>query len=295
MRILLFGKNGQLGRRLTEELVDLGQITALDHAACDISDRVQVNKAVKKSTPDVIINAAAYTMVDQAEKELDLCHKVNVEGPRNIALEAAQAKAAMIHYSTDYVFDGTQSEPYREFDAPNPLNAYGRSKLGGEKAISEIDASHIIFRIGWLYSADPTSFLSRMMVQFKDKEEVSVVEDQRGAPTSADFISEMTRRLLQIAGDNPVSFFKNKGGLYHLGCDGDASWFEFAAEILRLMKLRGINVRTENLQGIPAAAYPSPVKRPAFSKLNVDKWQEMFELAPLHWRDDLFRVMEQIE
>lgn len=291
----MFGKNGQLGRRLETELEGLGQITALDHAACDISDRVQVKEAVKKSSPDIIINAAAYTKVDQAEKEPDLCYQVNVEGPCNIALAAAKANAAMIHYSTDYVFDGTQSEPYRESDTPNPLNAYGQSKLGGEMAISEIDTSCIILRVGWLYSADPTSFLSRMVLQFKNKEEVSVVEDQRGAPTSADFVSEMTHRLLQIAGDNPVLFFKNKAGLYHLGCDGDASWFEFAAEILRLIKLRGINVKTKNLQGIPAAAYPSPVKRPAFSKLNVDKWQEMFELAPLHWRDDLFRVMEQIE
>ncbi|NQV56645.1 MAG: dTDP-4-dehydrorhamnose reductase [Rhodospirillales bacterium] len=292
MKIVLFGKNGQLGRCLERQLASVGSVASFDRVACDISDRAQVKRAIDQTTPDIVINAAAYTQVDKAETEPDICHLSNVVGPMNIAIEAAQSNAALIHFSTDYVFDGRQSTPYSETDKPNPQNEYGRSKLAGELAIGEAGASHIILRIGWLYSDDPASFLSRMVDQFKNKQEVSVVDDQRGVPISANLVAEMMQRLLQKCDNNPATFFGTKGGLYHLGCHGEASWFEFAAEILRLMKIGKFQIKTKSLKAIPSDAYPSAVKRPQHSKLNVDKWRGVFELEPMQWQDDLSRIMK---
>jgi dTDP-4-dehydrorhamnose reductase len=295
MKIVLFGKNGQLGKRLKRELASLGTLATFNQASCDIADRAQVRRTIDKTSPDIVINAAAYTQVDKAETEPDVCHLSNVAGPMNIALEAAQSNAAMIHFSTDYVFDGFKKTPYTETDEPNPQNEYGKSKLAGERAISEVDIPHLIVRIGWLYSSDPTSFLVRMVDQFKNNQEVSVVDDQRGAPTSADFVAEMTRRILEKSDDNPVAFFGKNGGLYHLGCNGEITWFEFATEILRLMKIGNFQMNTESIKAISSDAYPSLVKRPAHSKLSVDKFRDMFELEPMQWQDDLFRIMKQLK
>jgi len=295
MKIVIFGKNGQLGRRLQRELASLGAVTAFDRASCDIAQRAQVERAINQTMPEIVINAAAYTNVDKAETEPEVCHLANVAGPMNIALEAAESNAVMIQYSTDYVFDGLQSSPYTETDETNPPNEYGKSKLAGEMALSELDQPLIILRTGWNYSTDPKSFLFRMVNQFENNKEVAVVDDQWGAPTSTDFIAEMTRRLLEKSNNNPLNFFGQNRGLYHLGCRGVASRFAFAAEILRLMKIGKFLVKTESLKAITSDAYPSAVKRPAFSKLNVDKWRKIFELEPMRWQDDLSRIMKQFK
>ncbi len=295
MKIVLFGRNGQLGRRLLSALSSLGPITAFDRKSCDISDRSQVKSALTQASPDLVINAAAFTRVDEAEINPEACRLSNVDGPKNIALEAAVVGAALIHYSTDYVFDGFSSKPYIETDAPNPQNVYGRRKLDGELAIQETGLPHIILRIGWLYSSDSSSFLSRVIQQFREKDEVSVIDDQIGAPTSADFVAEMTYRLLEKSDQNPAAYISDKGGLYHLGCRGEATWFEFAGEILKTMKQNELPVATTNLRAISSDTYPSTVKRPAYSKLNVDKWLKMFELEPMQWQDDLSRIMEHLE
>jgi dTDP-4-dehydrorhamnose reductase len=295
MKILLFGNHGQLGRRLEKELAVLGPVTAYGRSECDITDRARVRQAITECTPAIIVNAAAYTQVDKAESEPALSQLVNETGPRNIALEAAQTNAALIHYSTDYVFDGSSSVPYRETDSAIPQNQYGKSKLAGDSALGEIGIPLIILRIGWLYSTDSTSFLSRMMLQFKDKAEVSVVEDQRGTPTSADFIAGMTRSILQKTKGSPADYFAQYGGLYHLGCLGEASWFEFAGEILRLMKSRNMPVKIQTMRAISSSAYPSVAKKPIYSKLNVDKFRKMFEFEPPDWKDNLAQIMVKMK
>ena len=268
-KILLIGSNGQVGWELQRSLAPLGEVLALDRQALDLAQSDALRAAIRGTRPELIVNAAAYTAVDRAEAEADLAMSINGLAPGVMAEEAKALGALLVHYSTDYVFDGAKSTPYTEADPPRPINTYGRSKLAGEQAIQTVGCRHLIFRTSWVYGLRGHNFLLTMRRLAKEKEQLSIVADQIGAPTWSRMISEAT--TLALRGDPP-------DGIYHMTSAGSASWHDFARAILETQGWGG------RLIPIPAQDYPLPAQRPANSRLDNGKLAAIFGLALPEWQ-----------
>lgn len=270
-RILLFGRSGQLGFELNKSLAPLGKLTAFDRSELDISDLAKLQNKIAELRPDIIINAAAYTAVDKAESDEIACFAANVSAPATMAREAAKIGALLVHYSTDYVFDGTKNTPYTEEDTPNPINYYGFSKLMGEEAIRYSGCAHLIFRTSWVYHTSYGVNFYRTMVRLaKEREELRVVADQRGVPNDAVWLANKTASILT----HPLDELKQKSGIYHLSGEGVTTWYEFACSIIG-----GIGEserKCSRIIPITTAEYPALAKRPLFSALDGSKLREAF-------------------
>lgn len=271
MRILLTGSDGQIGWELGRSLPPVGEVFAFGHASLDLAVPDQIVGRVREVKPDLIVNAAAYTAVDRAESEPDLAARINGQAPRILAEEALRVGAALIHYSTDYVFDGAKTAPYVETDAPNPINVYGESKLEGERAIQATGCRHLILRTSWVYGARGANFLLAMLRLAREREELRVVDDQIGAPTWCRDVAGATTPLARELAAG------NIGGLYHLTASGKTSWCGFAREILKICGM------TTRLLAIPSAQYASAAKRPANSTLSCESLQSRSGIALPEW------------
>lgn len=283
-RILLTGANGQVGWELQRSLASLGEVVAVHRQGLDLSDADQIRKIVQDVRPGVIVNAAAYTAVDKAEEEEALAMAVNGTAPGVFAEQARAIGAALIHYSTDYVFDGSGDTPWTEQDPAGPLNVYGKSKLAGEQAVAAAGAPHLILRTSWVYGLHGNNFVKTMLRLGAERKDLSIVDDQIGAPTSARVIADVTAQIIAQAKGDAVGYLTGQGGLYHLTCRGATSWYGFAEEIFRLARARGLPLALETVNAIPSSAYPVPATRPLNSRLNCEKLREYFALQPPTWQ-----------
>ncbi|MBL8644801.1 MAG: dTDP-4-dehydrorhamnose reductase [Rhodospirillaceae bacterium] len=284
MTILLLGANGQVGRELQRALPAVGDVRALDRAKADLSNPDQLRDVVRATTPKIIVNAAAYTAVDKAETEKDSAERINHTAVAVLAEEARRADAALVHYSTDYVYDGTKPSPYVETDATNPISVYGATKLRGEDAIRASGCRHIIFRTSWVYAVHGHNFVKTMLRLAKEREELTVVADQFGAPTSADLIADVTAKAISQGGLQ---------GVYHLVAGGETTWHGFARFILAEAQKNGVPLKAgpEKVKAIPTSAYPTPAKRPANSRLNTDKLKTALKIELPDWDTPARRVV----
>ena len=274
MRILLTGRNGQVGWELQKALAPLGELTALGRAELDLRDAGRIREAVRASNADAIVNAAAYTAVDKAESEREAAFAVNATAPGVLAEEAKRSGALLVHYSTDYVFDGAKPAPYVEEDEPNPINVYGASKLAGERAIVGSGCRYLILRTSWVYGPRGANFYLTMLRLARERPELRVVDDQEGAPTSSLAIARATAQLLRPGAH----------GLYHLSAAGRTSWCGFARAILGRAGLATpvVAIRTED--------YPAPAKRPRNSRLDCSRLRADFGVALAPWEEGLAEV-----
>ena len=291
-KILLTGKNGQVGWELQRTLAPLGQVMALDAAGLDLTNAEAIRQTVRSLQPDIIVNPAAYTAVDRAESEPKLAMAVNGVAPGILAEEAKKLDALLVHYTTDYVFDGRKDSPYIETDAPNPLSVYGKTKLAGEQAIRASGANHLIFRTSWVYGARGKNFLLTMLRLAKERSELRIVDDQIGAPTWSRSLAETSALVLAqlCAPGADKQAIERVCGTYHLTSSGSVSWYGFAAEILRLAKLQPM----PRLVPITTAEYPTPAARPMNSVLLNDKLTRTFGLAAGDWNSNLRLCMQEI-
>jgi len=289
MKILLIGKNGQVGWELRRTLAPLAEVVAVDYPEINFTDTPSLRRLVAETKPAVVVNAAAYTAVDKAETERELCHQINAIGPAVLAAEARKLGALIVHYSTDYIFDGTKQTPYIETDQPSPLGAYGASKLAGDEAVCASGAEHLIFRLCWVYGARGQNFLLTMHRLAREREKLRVVEDQVGCPTWSRMIAETTALALQqvIASRERAAF----NGAYHLAASTHTSWHGFASKIIDLMPEADRKCR--EVEGISTTEYPTPAKRPAYSVLNCDKLQKTFGLRLPDWETSLRQVLDK--
>jgi dTDP-4-dehydrorhamnose reductase len=270
MTILLTGAGGQVGYELERSLQPLGEVVAVGRAQMDLSDLEQVRQVVRAVRPRLIVNAAAYTAVDRAEGESALAHRINAEAPAVMAAEARVLGAALVHFSSDYVFDGGKHGPYVESDAPHPVNVYGHSKLAGERAIAASGAAHLILRTSWVYGMRGNNFLLTMLKLARERNELRVVDDQHGAPTWSRTIADTTAMILNQARTGGNAWWDVNGGLYHLSCQGQTSWHGFAQAIVNAA---GLECR---VLPIGSADYPAAARRPANSLLDCARLTERF-------------------
>jgi dTDP-4-dehydrorhamnose reductase len=283
MKILLTGCNGQVGWELARALLPLGDIIAVNRSQVDLSDPDGLRRIVQKVSPDVIVNPAAYTAVDKAETDRDMAFLINAEAPRVLAEEAAKSAALLIHYSTDYVFDGTKNAPYTEDDATHPVNVYGQSKLAGEQAIQAAGADHLILRTSWVYAARGQNFLKTILRLAAEREELAIVADQIGSPTWARLIAETTAHILrQSLLERRQGHFNS--GVYNLASVGETSWHGFAQAIVEIARQQGMPaLKNRIINPIPTTAYPAPAKRPLNSRLSTDRLEQRFGLKMPSW------------
>ncbi|RAR60614.1 dTDP-4-dehydrorhamnose reductase [Paraburkholderia unamae] len=282
--ILVTGVNGQVGYELLRSLQGLGRVVGLDRAALDLADLDRVREVVREAKPAIIVNPAAYTAVDKAESDEAAARRLNAEAPGVLAEEAARCGAALIHYSTDYVFDGTKDAPYAEDDATNPQNVYGATKLEGEQAIAASGCAHLILRTSWVYGRRGKNFLLTMLKLGAERPELRVVADQFGAPTWSRTIAEATSHIVAqgVAADD-AAWWAQRSGVYHFTASGATSWHGFAEAIFA----SALGERAPKTVPIPASDYPVPAKRPANSRLALDKLNETFGLSMPAWDDAL--------
>ncbi|MDD5250749.1 MAG: dTDP-4-dehydrorhamnose reductase [Rhodocyclaceae bacterium] len=283
-RILLTGRNGQVGWELERTLAPLGEVFAFDHGGLDLADADCVRRIVRDTRPDIVVNAAAYTAVDRAESEADRAMAINAAAPGLLAEEAKRLGALLVHYSTDYVFDGTKDSPYAEDDATNPLGVYGRSKLAGEQAIQASGCRHLIFRTSWVYGLRGNNFLRTIRRLAAERDELRIVDDQVGAPTWSRMIAMTTALSLQRS--------REGGGIYHLTSTGAVSWHGFAAAILAMSPRQE---RAAALVAIPSRDYPLPAARPKNSRLDCSRLAADFDLTLPDWNSALRLCLGGIE
>lgn len=283
--ILVTGKNGQLGWELQRALSSMGSVVALDRRQMDLMSPDSIRTAFRDIKPGVIVNAAAYTAVDRAESEPELAMAINGIAPGVLAAEAKRIGAALIHYSTDYVFDGARSAPYTEEDPPNPLGAYGKSKLAGETAIAATDVPHLILRTGWLYSARRGSFVLTILRLATKQTELRIVADQTGAPTWAASVADTTAQIVQRHGNSIGDFT----GIYHLTAGGETSWYEFAQTIIRELHDRDSVRSPVHVVPISLTEYGAPAPRPRYCVLSNAKMKSVFGIELADWRMDFAR------
>lgn len=295
-RILLLGKNGQVGYALQRALPRSVVVISHDRTTCDLSSPDQLRRTIRETRPDVVINAAAYTAVDRAETDLAACFQINTIAPAAIAEEAQRLNALLIHYSTDYVFDGRKTSSYVEDDAPNPLNAYGRSKLEGDQAVVAAGGRHIILRVAWVYSATGKNFAKTILRLAAERDELRIVSDQHGTPTSADHIAAATASIVDQIVNSRRPETSHPNGVYHLAPKGVTSWHGFASELISVAQQCGITMRTEINRIAPIAAkeYPTPAQRPSNSMLETAKLQREFGFNPPDWREGLRTVVAEL-
>ncbi len=295
MRLLVTGANGQVGWELARSLMPLGEVVALDRGACDLSRPEKLGEVVARVAPDVIVNAAAYTAVDRAETEEPLAITINGEAPGELARAARSAGALLVHYSTDYVFDGTKDGAYTEDDPVAPLNAYGRTKLAGEQAIAAAGCDHLILRTTWVYAARGGNFVRTMLRLGAEREALRVVADQHGAPTWARNIADATAHIVALA-QRERREGRFASGIFNLTSRGESSWHGFAEAIFEEARRLpcGASLKVAAVEPIPATAYPTPAARPANSRLAADRLAARFGLTLPHWRDALRRCLEDL-
>ena len=297
MKILLLGKNGQVGWELQRSLAPLGEVLALDrhssHFCGDLSQPERLAQTVLAYRPDVIVNAAAHTAVDKAESEPDLARTLNAHAPAALAQAAAQIGAWLVHYSTDYVFNGQGEKPWQETDATGPLSVYGQTKLEGEQAIVAACAKHLIFRTSWVYAARGGNFARTMLRLAAERERLTVIDDQRGAPTGADLIADITAHAIrQVMGLPEASL----AGIYHLVAGGETSWHGYASHVIaqaRLLKPE-MGLKVTEISPVPTSAFPTPAKRPINSRLNTRKLENGFGLVLPPWQQGVYRLLTEI-
>ena len=286
--LLLLGANGQVGTELRRSLAPLGELTALSRAECDLTNKENLLDTVKRQQPDIIVNAAAYTAVDQAETDQDMAMAINAEAPTLLAQQAAKLGALYVDYSTDYVFDGTKSGAYSESDSPHPVNVYGRSKLAGLEGIQQSGCRHLVFRVSWVYSAHGHNFLKTMLRLGQEKTELNIVADQTGCPTSADLIAEISAQAIRRVQED-----EEKAGIYHLAPRGQTSWYGFAEAIFETVS-QVTQYKVPALKPVDSRDYPTPARRPVNSVLNTEKLQQSFELGLADWRQPLKSIIEKL-
>ena len=290
-RVLIVGSAGQLGCELQKSFAGFGPIVAVDRESVDLADAAQTRALVRRAAPDVILNAAAYTAVDRAEAEAGLANLINAQAPRVLAEEAQARGAIFVHYSTDYVFDGGKRDPWLETDTPNPLNVYGSSKLAGEQAIAAVGGKFLIFRTSWVYGPHGKNFLLTMLRLGQQRERLSIVDDQYGAPTTAIDLARVTHSVVQGIVANRFGEPRQWAGLYHTTNGGAVSWCGFAKAIFaRAHELLGTKVPA--LDPIATKDYPPPAKRPRNSILSNAKLRERFGIRLPEWEDALEEVMQ---
>jgi dTDP-4-dehydrorhamnose reductase len=294
MKLLLLGKNGQVGWELQRSLASLGEVLALDSKSTDycgdLTNLAGLAATVRAFAPDVIVNAAAYTAVDKAESEPAQAQRVNAEAVAVLAREAQQLGAWLVHYSTDYVFDGSGTQPWLETDAVAPLSVYGASKLAGEQAIQASGCNHLIFRTSWVYAARGNNFAKTMLRLAQERDSLNVIVDQFGAPTSAELLADVTAHALRSALREP-----ELGGLYHLAASGETSWHSYACFVLQHAEAAGLRLKVSSQQvgAIASSAYPTAAARPLNSRLNTAKLETAFALQLPHWQAGVARMLSE--
>jgi dTDP-4-dehydrorhamnose reductase len=292
-RILIVGNAGQLGRELEHIFAGVGPMVAVDRESVDLADADQTRALVGRAAPDLILNAAAYTAVDRAESERDLVYAINQQAPRVLAEEARRRNALLVHYSTDYVFDGSKPEPWVETDAPNPLNAYGASKLAGEQAVINIGGKYLIFRTSWVYGPHGNNFLLTMLRLARERDRLSIVDDQVGAPTTSIVLARATHAIVTGILAGRFGRPQDWPGLYHMTCAGATSWFGFAQAIFaRAAVLLG--VKAPELTPIATKDYPTPAVRPRNSVLLNAKLNKRFGVELPPWESALDETLETL-
>lgn len=292
MRILLLGHLGQLGWEARRSLACLGEIIALDYPQIDLSQPQTLPPLIREIRPHIIYNATAYTAVDKAEQERHLAEQINAVAPGVLAECAREIRAVLIHFSTDYVFDGSKGTPYTETDPPNPLNVYGKTKWQGEQAVQAVDDVYLIFRTSWVYSLRRDSFVTKVLEWSRKQEVLRVVDDQIGNPTWARMLAEVTANLLACHRDDPYTQLHEKRGLYHLAGKGWASRFEWAQAILALDPEREQQA-TRQLLPARTEEFPTPAQRPLFSALDCTRFEQGFNLSLPPWREALALAMQR--
>jgi len=294
MKILLFGKGGQVGWELQRSLAPLGELVALDFDSTDLhadfSQPDALASTVEKVRPDVIVNAAAHTAVDKAESEPGLARTLNAASPGVIATAAQRIGALMVHYSTDYVFDGSGDQPWKEDDATGPLSVYGRTKLEGEQLVAAHCRQHLIFRTSWVYAARGGNFAKTMLRLAKERERLTVIDDQFGAPTGAELLADMTAHAIRDTLREP-----GKAGLYHLVADGVTTWHGYARFVLAQAQAAGVELKAgpDAVAPVPTSAFPTPARRPGNSRLDTSKLRQTFGLQLPSWQDGVTRMLRE--
>jgi len=289
-KILQIGTKGQLGWELLRTCAPLGEVIALDYPTVDLSDSAGLRELVRSTNPDIIINAAAYTNVDKAESEPELARAINATGPGILAEEAKKINAVLLHYSTDYVFDGTKSSPYTEADTPNPLSVYGQTKLEGEQAVMASGCSFLVLRSSWIYSRR-SGFVAKVLEWARTQETIRIVDDQISSPTPARLMAEITASLISKIEANPDDWMLERKGIYHCACTGYCSRYEWAREVLRLSS----NMHTKpGQQLLPALTsdFSTPAERPLKSRLDSKMFEATFGMKIPHWLKALELAME---
>jgi len=295
MKILLLGRNGQVGWELQRSLAPLGEVLALDRHSTgwcgDLSQPARVAQAVRDWRPDVIVNAAAHTAVDKAESEVGLARTLNAAAPAALAQAAAETGAWLVHYSTDYVFDGTGDRPWQEGDATGPLSVYGQTKLEGEQAIAASGCKHLIFRTSWVYAARGGNFAKTMLRLAGERERLTVIDDQHGAPTGADLIADVTAHAIRMVLQQP-----QLAGLYHLVAGGETSWHGYARHVIAQARQLHpeLALKVQEIAPVPTSAFPTPAQRPRNSRLATQRLQNAFGLHLPHWEQGVNRLLAEI-
>ena len=295
MKILLLGKNGQLGWELQRSLAPLGELIALDRHSTDLCGDLAnlqgLAQTVQRLRPDIIVNAAAHTAVDKAESEPELARTLNALAPGVLAQEAHKLGAWLVHYSTDYVFDGSGSEPWLETDTPAPLSVYGRSKLEGEQLIQAACAKHLIFRTSWVYAARGGNFAKTMLRLAQERETLSVIDDQFGVPTGAELLADVSAHAIRQVLQRPQD-----AGLYHLAAAGETTWNKYAKHVLAQVEHAqpAIKIVAKEVIAVASSAFPTAAIRPLNSRLNTGKLQSTFGLALPAWQQGVDRMLAEI-
>jgi dTDP-4-dehydrorhamnose reductase len=295
VKVLLFGKNGQVGWELQRSLAPLGELVALDRHSTthcgDLSNLAGIAATVHSVRPDVVVNAGAYTAVDRAESEPDLAHRINGRAPGVLAESASRIGAWLVHYSTDYVFDGSGDRPWQESDATGPLSVYGHSKLAGEHAVAQATEHHLVLRTCWVYAARGGNFLRTMLRLAQEREQLSIVRDQFGAPTGAELIADVTAQAVRGALRGEA-----EAGTYHLSAAGETSWHGYASHVIETARrsVNGERVLTRAIEAVASAAYPTAARRPGNSRLDNTKLQQAFGLRLPPWQHGVDRALAEL-
>ena len=292
MKILLLGKNGQVGFELQRSLAPLGEVLALDRNSTshcgDLSNLEGLAETVRVYRPDVVVNAAAYTAVDKAESDAETAHRINALAPEVLSRACAALGAYLVHYSTDYVFNGSCQTPWAETDPTGPLNVYGHSKLAGEQGIAKQGAKHVIFRTSWVYGTEGGNFAKTMLRLAQEREKMTVIHDQFGAPTGAALLADITATALQAQ--------QRLTGIYHLAAAGETTWFDYAAYVLAQAKLRKPDLKLAVKEFLPVATteFPTPAKRPLNSRLNCSHLEQALQLKLPAWQTGVDQLLSKI-
>jgi dTDP-4-dehydrorhamnose reductase len=295
MKILLFGMGGQVGWELQRSLAPLGEVVALDFNSTtlcgDFTNLEGLAATVAAVRPDFIVNAAAHTAVDKAESEPELARTINALAPEVLAKAAQRIGAGIVHYSTDYVFNGGGTAPWKETDQPDPLNVYGQTKLEGERMVAAACERHLIFRTSWVYAARGGNFAKTMLRLAGERERLTVIDDQIGAPTGAELLADVTAHALRDLAAHP-----EHAGLYHLSASGETSWHGYASYVLDIARTAGVALKTapDGIAAVPTSAFPTPARRPSNSRLDTSKIQATFGVTLPDWRVGVNRMVREI-